>query len=87
MWVPNMPFGTTSASIVIALAARGCLGDREAVMEGVEPGLEPGREPHEAFAAEPELELDRLAGPVIRHGAAGRELDRRRRPPARSRRG
>src|SRR5215213_5183999 len=45
-------------------------------MEGVEPGLKTGREPQESFPAKPELQLDGLAGPGIRHVTAGRELDR-----------
>ena len=60
------------------LPALRCFGDGEAVVERIEPGLETGREPQESLAAEPELQLDRLPGPGLRHRAAGRELDRRR---------
>ena len=58
------------------LATPHCLADEEAVVEGVEPGLETGREPQEPLTAKPELQLDGLAGPGIRHVTAGRELDR-----------
>src|SRR4051812_49084568 len=52
---------------------------REAVMHRIQPGLKPRGEIHSALATQPELQLDRVAGPLRRdrdgRGQRDRELD------------
>jgi hypothetical protein len=55
------------------LAALGRPGDGEALVEGVEAAARSGGEPDEALAPEPELELHRQAGPILRHPRLGGE--------------